>query len=55
MKIRMVRKSNFVVRYYDENDNKIGYATCSGKELDKYLSEKEFLGKKVHRTDSNRI
>ena len=55
MKIRIVKNYMFVVRYYDENDNKIGYATCSEKELDKYLSEKEFFGKKVFRTDSNKL
>ena len=44
-----------VVRYYDENDRKIGYITCSEKELDRFLSEKEFMGKKVSRTDSNKI
>ena len=33
MKITLIRKSGYVVRYYDENGNKIGYSTCSEKEF----------------------
>lgn len=55
MKLKIIKNYNFVVRYYDENDRKIGYVTCSAKELENCLSEKEFFGKKVYRTDSNKI
>jgi len=53
--MKIIRNYKFVVRYYDENDRKIGYETCSSKELEKLLSKKEFFGKKVCRTDSNKI
>ena len=55
MKITLIRKSGYVVRYYDENGNKIGYSTCSEKELDKELKTKEFLGKKVLYTECNKL
>ena len=54
-KIKIVRTYGYVVRFYDENDRKIGYVTCSGKDLVEELNKKEFIGKKVFRTDYNKI
>ncbi len=53
--MKIIKNYNFVVRYYDENDRKIGYETCSAKELEGFLSKKEFFGKRVYRVDSNKI
>ena len=55
MKIRLVKRMGYVIRYYDLNGNKIGYMTCSEKELDKELKAEEFLGKKVSYTECNKI
>ena len=55
MKITLVKKYNYVVRFYDENDNQIGYATCNHNELEELKKTKEFCGKTVHRTENNRV
>lgn len=55
MKITLIRRSGYVVRYFDKNGRKIGYSTCSEKELDKELKVKEFLGKEVSYTECNKL
>ena len=54
MKIKIIRPLGYVVRYYGKDGRKIGYSTCSEKELDKELKVKEFLGKEVAYTECNR-
>ena len=55
MKIKIVRNYQYVVRFYDKDDNKIGYMTCSQNELESLKNKKEFFGKEVCRTESNKI
>jgi len=55
MKVSLIKNYNYIVRFYDENNNKIGYATCKSSELKELKERKEFFGKAVCRTESNRI
>ena len=55
MRISIIRLSKYVVRYYDANGKKIGYSTCSEKNLDKELGAKKFLGVEVSYTECNKI
>ena len=55
MKISVMRMSKYVVRYYDVNGKKIGYSTCSEKNLDRELNVKSFLGVNVSYTECNKI
>tara|TARA_B100000085_G_scaffold282049_1_gene309825 strand:- start:221 stop:388 length:168 start_codon:yes stop_codon:yes gene_type:complete len=55
MKITLIKNYNYVVRFYDKNNNKIGYMTCSQNELKELKNKKDFFGKEVHRTESNRV
>ena len=47
--------SDTTVVEIDKNGRKIGYSTCSEKELDKELKVKKFLGKEVSYTECNKL
>tara|TARA_B100000287_G_scaffold404225_1_gene426705 strand:+ start:600 stop:767 length:168 start_codon:yes stop_codon:yes gene_type:complete len=55
MKITLIKNYKYVVRFYDKDDNKIGYMTCSKNELEELKNKKDFFGKAVHRTESNKV
>ena len=55
MKITLRKTYSYVVRFYDKNNQKIGYMTCSKSELEETINKKEFFGKQVKRTDYNKV